>query len=66
LEFQSSVIDEELLQEDIVEYVAQLQFHMTLQARNLIPTLTEVTDTRKQMLQETQATVEKLISRQML
>lgn len=66
MEFQSSVIDEELLQEDIVEYVAQLQFHMTLQARNLIPTLTEVTDTRKQMLQETQATVEKLISRQML
>ncbi|WP_036480274.1 hypothetical protein [Myxosarcina sp. GI1] len=53
-----------LFREDISEYVAQLQLHMTLQARNLVPTLTEATDSRKQMLQETQAAVEKLASRQ--
>jgi hypothetical protein len=52
--------------EDISEYVAQLQLHMTLQARNLVPTLTteKTTDSRTQMLQETQALVEKLASRQ--
>jgi hypothetical protein len=52
--------------EDISEYVAQLQLHMTLQARNLVPTLTteKATDSRTQMLQETQALVEKLASRQ--
>ena len=57
-----------LLREDIGEYVAQLQLHMALQARNLVPTLTNttVTDSRQQMLQETQAIVEKLISRQSL
>ncbi len=57
--------DRELFREDISEYVAQLQLHMTLQARNLVPPLTEITNPRKQMLQETQATVEKLVSRQL-
>lgn len=52
--------------EDISEYVAQLQLHMTLQARNLVPTLTNATDTRHKMLQEAQAIVEKLASRQSL
>ncbi len=50
--------------EDIGEYVAQLQLHMTLQARNLVPGLTDINDSRHQMLQETQAIVEKLASRQ--
>ncbi|GAB4227927.1 MAG: hypothetical protein Kow0049_08540 [Stanieria sp.] len=53
-----------LFREDISEYVAQLQLHMALQARNLIPPLTEVTDSRQQLLQETQAQIEKLVSRQ--
>ena len=50
--------------EDISEYVAQLQLHMALQARNLVPTLTNVDSSRYQLLQETQATIEKLASRQ--
>ncbi len=50
--------------EDISEYVAELQLHMTLQARNLVPTLTQVQDSRQQLLQQTQATIEKLVSRQ--
>lgn len=54
--------------EDIGEYVAQLQLHMALQARNLLPTLTDtsVNNSRQQMLQETQAIVEKFVSRQSL
>ncbi len=56
----------EVFREDISEYVAQLQLHMALQARNLLPTLTDITDSRQQMLQETQAIIEKLASRQSL
>jgi hypothetical protein len=52
--------------EDISEYVAELQLHMTLQARNLIPTLTQATSSREKLLQESQATLEKLVSRQFL
>jgi hypothetical protein len=57
-----------LLREDISEYVAQLQLHMALQARNLLPSLnnTSVTNSRQQMLQETQAIAEKFASRQSL
>jgi len=60
--------ESELFREDISEYVAQLQLHMALQARNLVPNLTNntVTDSRQQMLQETQAIVEKFASRQSL
>ena len=59
---------QELLQEDIGEYVAQLQLHMALQARNLVPTLNnnDTNNSRYQMLQEAQAVVEKLASRQSL
>ena len=59
---------QELLQEDIGEYVAQLQLHMSLQARNLVPTLssTDIQSSRHQMLQETQAVAEKWASRQSL
>ena len=57
----------ELFREDIGEYVAQLQLHMALQARNLVPTLTDtVNDSRRRLLQETQAIAEKLVSRQSL
>ena len=62
---QFEISDPHLFREDISEYVAQLQLHMALQARNLVPTLTEeISDPRERMLQETQATIEKLVSRQ--
>jgi hypothetical protein len=50
--------------EDFSEYVAHLQLHMTLQARNLVPTITQAADSREQLLQQTQAQFEKLVSRQ--
>ncbi|MBD1908744.1 hypothetical protein NDI37_22335 [Funiculus sociatus GB2-A5] len=50
--------------EDFSEYVAHLQLHMALQARNLVPTLTRAADSREQLLQQTQADIEKLVSRQ--
>jgi len=66
LETQST--QSELGREDISDYVAQLQLHMALQARNLLPNMTNATttDSRQQMLQETQAIAEKLASRQSL
>ncbi len=51
-------------QEQVCDYVAQLQLHMALQARNLVPSLTQARDSREQLLQETQADVEKMASRQ--
>lgn len=54
------------MREDIGDYVAHLQFHMTLQARNLVPNLSQAADSREQLLQETQAEFEKQISRQAL
>ena len=57
---------QEQFREDISEYVAQLQLHMALQARNFLPTLTDATNSREQMLQNTQANIEKLVSRQSL
>lgn len=52
---------------DVSEYVAHLQLHMALQARNLVPTLTTKSkDTREQLLQQTQADIEKQVSRQMV
>lgn len=53
--------------EDFSDYVANLQLHMSLQARNLLPGLAPQVsgfDTRTQLLQETQAAFEKLASRQ--
>ena len=64
MNFSSMPQSDDLGREDISEYVAHLQLHMTLQARNLVPTLTQTPNTRQQMLHETQATVEKLVSRQ--
>ncbi len=53
--------------EDFSEYVAHLQLHMTLQARNLVPTLGQtIVDSREQLLHQTQATVEKIVSRQVI
>ncbi|MTJ08813.1 MULTISPECIES: hypothetical protein [unclassified Anabaena] len=53
--------------QDISEYVAHLQLHMTLQARNLVPSLRQtVEDSRQQLLHQTQADFEKFASRQSL
>ncbi|MEA5616334.1 hypothetical protein VB711_00560 [Cronbergia sp. UHCC 0137] len=53
--------------QDFSEYVAHLQLHMTLQARNLVPTLKQtIGDSRQQLLHQTQANFEKLVSRQCL
>lgn len=46
------------------DYVAHLQLHMTLQARNLVPSLHHESDRRKTLLHQTQANFEKMISRQ--
>ena len=50
--------------EEMSDYVAHLQMHMALQARNLVPTLTNAVDSREQFLYQTQAHFEKLASRQ--
>ncbi|MBK4729322.1 hypothetical protein JJD41_05395 [Oxynema sp. CENA135] len=52
--------------EDISEYVAHLQLHMALQARNLVPNFTQAKDSREQLLEQTQARFEKQVSRQAL
>lgn len=64
MNLQSSPAQDLCDREDISEYVAQLQLHMTLQARNLLPTLTQAKNSREQLLQDTQATIEKFVSRQ--
>ena len=68
MDTQAANQESQMFREDISEYVAQLQLHMALQARNLVPTLTSsnVTDSRQQLLQETQAIAEKFASRQSL
>ncbi|MBD2013861.1 hypothetical protein H6F96_07690 [Microcoleus sp. FACHB-53] len=64
MDLHSAQATNEFFREDISEYVAQLQLHMALQARNLVPTLTKAKDSREQLLQQTQANIEKLVSRQ--
>jgi hypothetical protein len=51
---------------ELSEYVAHLQLHMALQARNLVPALSNgrhIADSRSQLLHQTQAEFEKLVSR---
>jgi hypothetical protein len=50
--------------EDFSEYVAHLQLHMALQTRKLVPNMSQGNDQRSQLLQETQAEIEKQVSRQ--
>nr|WP_319421923.1 hypothetical protein [Pleurocapsa sp. FMAR1] len=68
MDIQPQNVEQDVFREDIGEYVAQLQLHMALQARNLIPNLTDrvgsINNSRQQMLQETQAIIEKFASRQ--
>jgi hypothetical protein len=51
--------------EALSDYVANLQLHMTLQARNLVPSLTigNCQDSRNKLLQSTQADFERIASR---
>ncbi|NJM56555.1 MAG: hypothetical protein HC857_02670 [Synechococcales cyanobacterium RU_4_20] len=60
---------ENLAQENFSDYVAELQLHMALQAKNLLPSMGLaqagcLSDGRAMLLHETQAMVEKQISRQ--
>lgn len=64
MQLNSDQFPEDSLREDLSEYVAHLQMHMTLQARNLVPTLTRTVDSREELLHQTQATFEKFVSRQ--
>lgn len=51
--------------EDFSEYVAHLQLHMALQARNLVPSMSHDQSSQRQaMLHQTQADIEKMVSRQ--
>ena len=54
----------EVQREDFSEYVAHLQLHMALQTRNLLPSLSDSADSRNQLLEQTQADIEKQVSRQ--
>jgi hypothetical protein len=63
---QSVTHHHQLNSEQISQYVAELQVHMALAARNLVPSFDLNTDSRSQLLQETQAHFEKLASRQEL
>ncbi len=53
---------------EIHDYVAQLQLHMALQARHLIPSMSTSahSDSRLHLLHQTQADLEKTASRQWL
>ncbi|MGF1460524.1 MAG: hypothetical protein ACFBSG_16040 [Leptolyngbyaceae cyanobacterium] len=46
------------------DYVAHLQLHMALQAKNLVPSLAHNSDRRGNLLHQTQADLEKMMSRQ--
>ena len=61
-QYSSSI--ENAQREDFSEYVAHLQLHMALQTRNLVPSLSQSLDSRNQFLAQTQAAVEKQVSRQ--
>lgn len=50
--------------DDFSDYVAHLQLHMALQARNLVPSFNPQGDSRQSLLHQTQAYAEKLASRQ--
>lgn len=52
--------------EDVSDYVAHLQVHMSLQSRNLLPHIDQIKDSRNNLLYQTQANIEKLTSRQLI
>ncbi|MEO1132221.1 MAG: hypothetical protein AAFX40_05875 [Cyanobacteria bacterium J06639_1] len=53
--------------ERMCDYVADMQVHMALQARNLVPGIdSAISDSRQTMLQQAQAASEKFASRSWL
>ncbi|MEM9511812.1 MAG: hypothetical protein AAF978_03875, partial [Cyanobacteria bacterium P01_E01_bin.48] len=53
--------------ERMCDYVADMQVHMALQARNLVPSMdAAISDGRQSMLQQAQAASEKFASRSWL
>jgi exoribonuclease R len=60
----SSTPTTENLGAEISDYVAHLQLHMALQARNLTPNVMDSQESLPSLLRETQAQCEKLSSRQ--
>jgi hypothetical protein len=53
------------MKDDLSDYVAHLQLHMSLQSRNLLPSMSQVNDSRDNLLYQTQATIEKYTSREL-
>lgn len=53
------------MKEDVRDYVAHLQLHMSLQSRNLLPHLNQVKDSRDHLLYQTQVQIEKISSREL-
>ena len=51
--------------EDISDYVAHLQVHMSLQSRNLLPQDNQVQDLPNDLLYQTQVNIEKSTSREL-
>ncbi len=49
--------------EDMSNYVAELQLHMSLQAKDLTPNLEPANDSLHKLLHDTQLNLEKLASR---
>ncbi|AFY37991.1 hypothetical protein Lepto7376_1657 [[Leptolyngbya] sp. PCC 7376] len=49
--------------EDMSSYVAELQLHMSLQAKDLTPNLEPATDSLHKLLHDTQLNLEKMASR---
>lgn len=54
------------MKDDVRDYVAHLQLHMSLQSRNLLPSMNQVKDSRNNLLYQTQATIEKHTSRELV
>lgn len=65
LQLNSNQVSQGSSRENFSEYVAHLQLHMALQARNLVPSFTQASDSREELLHQTQADFEKIVSRQM-
>ncbi|OKH17473.1 hypothetical protein [[Limnothrix rosea] IAM M-220] len=57
---------ESTFSEDMSSYVAELQLHMSLQAKDLTPTLEPANDSLHKLLHDTQINLEKLASRHLM
>lgn len=62
---QSSATQMSFPESGIGHYVTELQLHMSLQAKNLVPSFPPTSEGVRQLLHESQTNLEKLASRQM-